>query len=162
MLRIWVNKSAQGLKDYHTQSLQRDDSYYHEGLEVAGTWSGKTASMLGLEGDIHQKDFFALCDNLNPQTGEQLTPRNKENRRIAYDFTFSAPKAVSVLYELSKDERILQAFRDSVRETMQEAESEMQTRDRKGGQDKDRLTGNMVWGEYLHFTNRPSHETDFG
>jgi energy-coupling factor transporter ATP-binding protein EcfA2 len=162
MLRIWVNKSAQGLKDYHTQSLKRDDNYYHEGLEVAGQWGGKTATMLGLEGEIHQKDFFALCDNLNPKTGEQLTPRMKANRRIAYDFVFSAPKAISVLYELSGDERILDAFRKSVRETMQEAESEMQTRARKSGKDEDRVTGNMVWGEYLHFTNRPSNETDFG
>jgi conjugative relaxase-like TrwC/TraI family protein len=119
MLRIWANKSATGLKEYHTQSLRRDDNYYHEGQEVAGQWYGKTAAMLGLAGDVQQADFFALCDNLNPQAGEQLTPRTKENRRVAYDFTFSAPKAISVLYELSGDERILAAFRNSVRETME-------------------------------------------
>ena len=38
---------------------------------------------------------------------------------------------------------------------MSEMESEMQTRVRKSGQNEDRTTGNMVWGEFVHFTSRP-------
>jgi conjugative relaxase-like TrwC/TraI family protein len=94
-------------------------------------------------------------DNLHPRTGERLSPRRKDNRRAGYDFTFSAPKSVSVLYELSGDERILTAFRDSIKETMEEIEREMKTRVRKGGRNENRLTGNMVWAEFVHFTSRP-------
>ena len=38
---------------------------------------------------------------------------------------------------------------------MDEMEVEMKTRVRKGGEDQDRVTGNMVWAEFVHFTSRP-------
>jgi hypothetical protein len=38
---------------------------------------------------------------------------------------------------------------------MQDVETEMKTRVRKSGQNEDRTTGNMVWGEFVHFTSRP-------
>jgi conjugative relaxase-like TrwC/TraI family protein len=154
MLRITPSTSAKGAKEYFTQSLTRSD-YYIDGQEVMGRWGGKGAQMLGLEGEVDAKGYFALIDNRNPDTGEQLTPRNKDNRRVGFDFTFSAPKSVSVLYELSGDERILGAFRESARETMGEIEGEMKTRVRTRGQDNDRETGNMAWAEFVHFTARP-------
>jgi len=156
MLRITPSTSARGAKEYFTQSLTRDDTgYYHEGQELTGNWGGKGATMLALSGPVSQHDFFALCDNRHPDTGAQITPRKKDNRRIGFDFTFSAPKSVSALYELSGDERILTAFRDSVGETMREIEGEMKTRVRKRGADFDRETGNMVYAEFTHFTARP-------
>jgi len=156
MLRITPSTSAKGAKEYFTQSLTRDDTgYYHEGQELAGAWGGKGSQMLGLSGSVSQEAYFALCDNRNPSTGEQMSPRDKDNRRVGFDFTFSAPKSVSVLYELSGDERILKAFRESVSETMREVEKEMKTRVRKGGDDHDRETGNMVYAEFVHFTARP-------
>ena len=60
-----------------------------------------------------------------------------------------------MLYELSGDERILDAFRKAYSETMSEAQAEMKTRVRKGGKDEDRVTGNMVGAEFMHFTARP-------
>lgn len=129
--------------------------YYSEGQEIAGLWGGRAADKLGLSGQVDQESYFALCDNLDPKTREKLTPRQKDNRRAGYDFTFSAPKSVSVLYEWSGDERILGAFRDAVKDTMTEVEAEMKTRVRKGGKDENRVTGNMVWAEFVHFTGRP-------
>lgn len=156
MLRVTPSKSANGAKEYFTQSYTRDDTgYYHEGQELTGSWGGKGAKMLGLSGPVSQREFFALCDNKHPETGARMTPRDKADRRIGFDFTFSAPKSVSVLYELSGDERILTAFRDSVGETMREIESEMKTRVRRFGADSDRETGNMTWAEFTHFTARP-------
>lgn len=154
MLRITPSTSAKGAQKYHGDNLARSD-YYIEGQEVAGRWGGKTAHQLGLDGRVDQKNYFALCDNLHPETGKQLTPRQKDNRRVGFDFTFSAPKQVSVLYELSGDERILAAFRKSVNDTMGDIEREMKTRVRKGGKDENRVTGNMVWAEFVHFTSRP-------
>ncbi len=154
MLRITPSTSAKGAKEYFTQSLTRSD-YYIDGQEVVGRWGGKAGEMLGLEGEVDAKRYFAMIDNLDPNTGEQLTPRNKDNRRVGFDFTFSAPKSVSVLYEVSGDERILEAFRESARETMSEIEGEMKTRVRRKGSDNDRETGNMAWAEFTHFTARP-------
>jgi KaiC/GvpD/RAD55 family RecA-like ATPase len=62
---------------------------------------------------------------------------------------------VSLLYALSGDEGIMDAFRSAVDETMREIESEMKTRVRRKGQDTDRVTGNMVWAEFIHTTSRP-------
>ncbi len=155
MLRIIENSHAAGAKGYYSTS-----DYYTEGKELAGVWRGKGAERLGLFGEINKEDWDALCDNLNPETGTKLTVRQKANRRIGYDLNFHVPKSVSVLYGLTGDEQILEAFKDSVGETMREMESEMKTRVRKGkdaekGNDGDRITGNMVWGEYVHTTARP-------
>src|SRR5271157_541344 len=154
MLRVTPSQNADAAKQYFGKSMVRSD-YYSEGQEIAGLWGGRAAERLGLSGQVDQENYFALCDNRNPETGESLTPRQKTNRRAGYDFTFSAPKSVSVMYELSGDERILSAFRDAVKETMDEVELEMKTRVRKNGRDENRLTGNMVWAEFVHFTSRP-------
>jgi len=154
MLRITASTSSEGAKRYFGGSLTRSD-YYIDGQEIAGQWGGEGAARLGLDGEIDQQSYFSLCDNLSPDTGEQLTPRIKDKRRVGYDFTFSVPKSVSVLYEFSGDERILDAFRQSVEETMEQLESEMKTRVRADGRDEDRVTGNMAWAEFIHFTSRP-------
>ena len=74
---------------------------------------------------------------------------------MGYDFNFHCPKSVSVAYEFTQDERILDAFKFSVNQTMREIESEIKTRVRKNGADENRTTGNMVWAEFVHFTARP-------
>ena len=99
--------------------------------------------------------FERLCDNLDPRTGEPLTVRTRTERRVGYDFTFSVPKSVSLLYAMSGDQGIMDAFRGAVAETMREIETEMKTRVRMGGMDEDRVTGNMVWAEFIHTTSRP-------
>lgn len=153
MLRIIPNVSAQGAKSYYSTS-----DYYlagGDGQELAGVWKGQGAERLGLSGMIDRADWDALCDNRNPETGKALTPRQKDNRRVGYDFNFHVPKSVSVLYALTRDDRILDAFRESVDETMRDIESEMRTRVRLNDARGDRVTGNMAWGEFIHFTSRP-------
>lgn len=150
MLRITPNTTPAGAKSYYTTA-----DYYVEGQELAGMWRGDAAKRLGLSGKVERSDWDALCDNLNPATREALTPRRRADRRVGYDFNFHVPKSVSLLYGLTQDERILDAFRVSVDETMQDMEAEMQTRVRSNGRNEDRTTGNMVWGEFIHFTARP-------
>ncbi len=43
----------------------------------------------------------------------------------------------------------------SVDDTMRLMETEMQTRVRKGGTNEDRISGNLTYGEFIHFTSRP-------
>jgi conjugative relaxase-like TrwC/TraI family protein len=151
MLRIVQNTSSAVAKSYFSTA-----DYYAEGQqELKGVWRGKGAARLGLSGTIEKKDWDALCDNRHPETGEKLTARQKSKRRIGYDINFHVPKTISILYGLTGDERILDAFRQSVNETMQDIEAETKTRVRIGGKNEDRLTGEMVWGEHIHFTSRP-------
>lgn len=150
MLRITQNTSPQGARTYYSTA-----DYYSEGQELTGHWRGDGAKRLGLSGAVEKKDWDALCDNIDPNTGNALTPRQNTGRRVGYDFNFHVPKSVSVLYGLTKDERILEAFRESVDATMQDIEAEMKTRVRLAGRNEDRTTGNMVWGEFIHTTARP-------
>ena len=150
MIRITQQNSASSAKRYYATA-----DYYSEGQEIVGSWGGKGASRLGLEGTVDKVYFERLCDNLNPMTGEPLTVRTRTERRVGYDFTFSVPKSVSLLYAMSGDKDILEAFRASVDETMREIEAEMKTRVRMHGMDGDRTTGNMVWAEFIHTTSRP-------
>jgi conjugative relaxase-like TrwC/TraI family protein len=150
MIRVTQQDSAAAAKSYYSTA-----DYYSEGQELVGSWGGKGASRLGLEGTVDRFSFERLCDNRNPTTGEPLTARTRTERRVGYDFTFSVPKSVSLLYALSSDQGIMDAFRGAVSETMREIEAEMKTRVRMGGKDEDRVTGNMVWAEFIHTTSRP-------
>lgn len=154
MLRVIQSQNATAAKSYYTQSLSKED-YYSQSQEIIGEWGGKASDILGLRGQVEKQAFDALCDNMNPSTGKRLTVRTNKERRVGYDLNFHCPKSVSAVYALTNDERILTAFRDAVRETMQDLESEMQARIRKDGQKAERVTGNMAWAEFVHFTARP-------
>jgi conjugative relaxase-like TrwC/TraI family protein len=155
MLFITPQTDSKQAKDYFTQHMDRADYYLKDGPEIAGEWHGLGAELLGLSGTVDKERYFALCDNLNPVTGEQLTPHTKGNRRILYDFTFDAPKSVSLAYELGGDDRVMDAFRDAVNDTMSEMEGAMMTRVRSNKRHEDRDTSNMVWAEFIHRTTRP-------
>ena len=151
VLRVVASRNA---KEYFAQSLSKED-YYSEGQEVRGEWQGIGAEKLGLSGPVNQAAFDALCENRKPGMDERLTQRNKDNRIVGYDFNFHCPKSVSVAYEFTKDERILEAFKAAVTQTMREIETESKTRVRQNGADENRVTGNLVWAEFVHFTARP-------
>ena len=103
-------------KGYSTRHLQHSD-YYAEGERVVGKWMGRGAEMLGLQGSVQDQDFEALRQGLDPRTGEFIRQRQGSDRvgkdgatqsqaRHLYDFTFSAPKSVSVMAILGGDTRL--------------------------------------------------------
>jgi conjugative relaxase-like TrwC/TraI family protein len=163
MLRITMNKSASGAKkyfseEYYYEGVSNQLNYYTDKNQLIGKWGGKAAEKLGLQGDIHKDDFSDLCDNINPETGKTLTGRNDTDRTVGYDFTFNASKSVSLACTFGNDKDkkdILNAFRDSVTDTMNEIETGMQARVRDKGKNENRETGNIAYGEFIHFTTRP-------
>lgn len=154
MLRVVAHQSAAAARQYYTEGLKRED-YYSEGQEVVGKWHGKAAERLGLSGDVTPDAFAALIENRHPVSGERLTARTKVDRRVGYDINFHAPKSLSVLHALTGDADILKAFRGAVTETMAELEQRAATRVRKRGAQENRVTGNLAWAEFVHFTARP-------
>ncbi|MFI4893597.1 MAG: MobF family relaxase [Phycisphaerales bacterium JB058] len=158
MLRITPCGSARATQRYYESAFEMGAYYANEaslGQELIGDWGGDAARRLRLTGVVTREAFSRLCENAHPKTGERLTSRTKTNRRVAYDFNFHAPKSLSCMLELCGDARLADAFRESVRETMLEIEREAKTRVRVGGQDTTRITGNMLWSEFVHSTARP-------
>src|SRR5947208_1417041 len=102
MLRITPSTSSEDAKRYYSRA-----DYYES--ERVGEWLGRGAAALGLHGPVDQDAFNALCDNVNPQTGEKLTARTKADRRVLFDFTWDLPKTPSLLWALTGDDRILDA-----------------------------------------------------
>jgi conjugative relaxase-like TrwC/TraI family protein len=148
------SKSADHAKAYFDDALVKAD-YYLQDQEIKGQLHGKLAERLDIAGPISRTTFYALCENKNPITGDRLTPRTKQERTTGYDINFHAPKSVSVVHVLSGDDHILNAFRDSVNETMREIEADSKARVRKNGKDEDRPTGELVWTDFIHQTARP-------
>jgi conjugative relaxase-like TrwC/TraI family protein len=155
VLFITPSKSAKHAKDYYTAHMERSDYYMKDSPEIAGQWNGLGAELLGLSGTVDKERYFALCDNINPATGEKLTPHTKGNRRVLYDFTFDAPKSVTLASEVCGDTRIVDEFRAAIKDTMSDMEASMMTRVRSNKRDEDRVTANMVWAEFIHKTTRP-------
>lgn len=170
---------SKGASRYFTEELSASD-YYARGV---GQLGGKELWRLGLEGrDVDQKVFEALEKNLHPVTGEQLTPRMNEdravldpktgkplldvdgkpirepNRRTGRDICFVVPKTVSEYIAFNPGERagaVERMIYASWRETMDELEALAQVRERKGGAQEDRTTGNLIYFSVVHRDARP-------
>jgi conjugative relaxase-like TrwC/TraI family protein len=151
-------------KGYSARYLERSD-YYAEGERVLGLWRGRGAQLLGLSGDVRTEQFEALRRGCDPRTGEFLRQRQSADRtatdgttqsrgRNLYDFTFSAPKSVSIVASLGQDDRLTEAHRRAADETLKELETCAQTRVRQDGANEDRRTGNLVLAVYQHDTSR--------
>ncbi len=150
MLRIRQQSSAECARRWYATA-----DYYSQGRGTVGSWGGKGASRLRLKGIVKRPSFGRLCENLDPRTGTPVTVRMRSKGTVGYDFIFSGPKSVSLLYGMSGDQGILAAFRAAVDESMREMEGEMKTRVRRCRQDTERTTGNMVWAEFIHTTSCP-------
>ena len=110
MFTVATQRDMGRAKDYFDEHLSMNDYYTAEELRP-GQWIGLGGEHLGLQAGaaVVREPFRALCENRDPRTGEQLTPRQNEQgkRRIFYDFVCSAPKSVSILAVTMNDERLV-------------------------------------------------------
>jgi len=162
MLTIHINKNASGLVTYFTNSLSKDD-YFFSGKFIPGRWHGRLVQDLGLPEKVSQKDFSRLAHNQHPKTGKKLTARNAAERRTSIEYTFSAPKSVSLIMALSDKETgrdILNAHRLAVKKAMVQIEADMQTQTRINGRKTYAKAGGIVYARFDHFTSRPTFDQE--
>jgi conjugative relaxase-like TrwC/TraI family protein len=133
-----------GAVEYFREHMAVGDYLTQEG-KVEMAWQGVGAERLGLAGTCQLAHFENLCAGRHPVTDEKLMVRDKgSHRRVCYFGQISPPKDVSVLHLVGGDERIAGWWQNAVAETLREIEALTATRVRRGGQESDRRTGNMV------------------
>jgi conjugative relaxase-like TrwC/TraI family protein len=143
----------------------KDDYYLSD--KSSAEWYGAGAAAIGLRGEIDPRTFRdVLLGRIGAvQVGregtrkveiENGTTREIPNHMPGWDVTFSAPKSVSIVALVQKDERLTAAHDAAVRAAMDHLQRNViATRQRTaaGGYDT-RLTGNLIAGIVRHSTSR--------
>ena len=152
MVSVTAGQSPKVAANYFREHLTRDD-YYSEGERIRGEWVGHGAERLGLRGEIGQEDFVAVIGNELERFGQQSRPRRSKN--CHYDFTFTAPKSVSILS--MRDERIRELHLGAVKKAFAHMQSLARVRDRRGDlvrSESTRATDCLAGGLFLHESSR--------
>ncbi|MBE9137035.1 relaxase domain-containing protein [Nodosilinea sp. LEGE 07088] len=146
------NLSAAQAETYYT----REDYYSAEETAHPTKWVGKGAASLGLAGIVNQQEFSQMLSGQAPDgrslKGKVVAP---EKRRAATDFTFSAPKSVSIAALVQQDARVLEAHHQAVAKALSVLEERYaQTRiSTEAGRTKV-TTGNIAAAVFTHSTSR--------
>lgn len=129
------------------------DNYYAAGDDApAGEWYGKGADALGLTGPVDQSGFEAVLEGKLPN-GVQVG--SADRHRAGVDLTFSLPKSWSLLALVGGDRRIIDAYREAVKDTLRWAEKNaVETRMEVRGRERVVSTGNLVAALFEHDTSR--------
>ncbi len=149
MLSIYTLKSAAKAGSYY----QEDNYYAKEGEPALGVWFGKGAELLDLEGNATLPDFIAKLEGkLSPTVTMEATTKN---HRPGYDLTFSAPKSVSILAIVGKDERVLKAHKIAVNAALKYLEENFAaTRVKNNGKTTIEKTNNLLIAKFEHTDSR--------
>jgi len=139
---------------YYSDHAAKDDYYAEEG-ESPGRWGG-AASELGLVGQVNPDDFKQIMSGFDPKTGAKLVQSaGADNHRPGWDFTFSAPKSVSLAYALADPEQrqqIERAQQKAVARAMQYLGQFAEVRIGKGG--KERVLAQLIHASWQHLISR--------
>ncbi|MEO0434303.1 MAG: MobF family relaxase [Cyanobacteria bacterium J06656_5] len=136
--------------DYYTQDLQPSQP------RPSSQWTGKGAATLGLTSDVTKSTFQTLLQGETPG-GQSLHARKIDltKHRAATDYTFSAPKSVSIAGLIQKDWRVLAAHDQAVETALTILENRYaQTRVRTATGRQRITTGNIVAAIFRHETSR--------
>ena len=163
----WITSTS--AEQYH---LGNKDNYYQKEGDL-GTWQGKGAEILGLDGKpINAEIFKNLLEGKDTTETNQLvnTKTNKEGERIraALDLTFSAPKSVSILYEaalangdIKLANQIKKIHENAVSKVLKEIEENYAaTRITNNGETKLEHTNNLIIAKFTHEIARPIKENE--
>lgn len=150
MLTPAVVRSASGAASYYAA-----DNYYTDGQATdASLWVGEGAAQLGLTGEVGREPFEAVLRGELPN-GSTIPAGANGKHRAGMDFTFSAPKSLSLLAYVGGDARLLAAHMASVRSTVGWIERNLaETRVAKDGAQETVRSANLVVALFQHDTSR--------
>ena len=150
-----ANVSASQAENYYEK-----DDYYTRGdpsLQSDTQWQGSGAENLDLSGPVDKQIFQQLLHGQTPD-GKSLHSKaiKADNHRAATDYTFSAPKSVSIAALIQKDKRVIAAHDQAVKTALTVLENRYaQTRVRRGPGIREKVnTNNLIAATFRHETSR--------
>ncbi|MCG9966026.1 conjugative transfer relaxase/helicase TraI [Shewanella cutis] len=132
-------------------------NYYlkEQSAEPNTQWFGKLAELEGMLGKPVEE--FQLKDVLAGSLNDQTLKTQNSNARNGFDFTFSAPKSVSLLALVGGDKRLMTAHDDAVKFALSHIEQDAaQARQTDPGTKETSFenTGNLLFAMVRHKTSR--------
>ena len=155
MLTISKPMTGADCGDYYLELAQGD--YYTNAHEEPGRWFGQGAALLELDGEVSALALKNLLEGRSVD-GRQAWVQNAGDakRQKAWDLTFSAPKAPSVLWALSPEDvrRVIeQCHQEAFAATLTYIEETAGiTRRGKGGRIKEKAA--LIFAAFPHTTSR--------
>jgi conjugative relaxase-like TrwC/TraI family protein len=153
LMLSFCNVSAGQAEHYY----QKDDYYTHdEAPQSPSYWTGKGATTLGLEGAVDREHFVDLLHGLAPD-GTFLLGRwvDLEKHRAATDYTFSAPKSVSIAALVQEDDRVQEIHAAAVATALSVLEKRYAQTRISTDKGRQRITtGNLIAAVFPHDTSR--------
>jgi conjugative relaxase-like TrwC/TraI family protein len=141
--------SANGAAEYYAA----DNFYTGENApEHQGEWGGIAAARLGLSGGVESQQFEDILSGYLPN-GAVITNNGGEHSP-GLDMTFSAPKSLSLLSILGKDERIAPAHLSAVKTTLAWVEQRLAEARISGDGPRAVPTGNLAYALFAHDVSR--------
>lgn len=150
MMTVAPVASAADAAGYYSS---KDNYYFLDDMPTQ--WLGEGARELGLEGPVDLDTFTGILHGSLPNgvtLGKEV--QGAHVHRAGHDFTFSAPKSVSMLILAGGDKRLLEAHHDAVKETLAIMEQMVSARDTKEGVTRIVTSSKMVAALFTHDTSR--------
>lgn len=153
----WAKLDAGRVTYYENTVARGREEYYAGSGEAQGRWTGEGARALGLAGELEDGALTRLASGQHPATGERIRQTAGARSEVgAYDFTFSAPKSVSLLYACGDRDvsaRVLAAHETAVQRALDVLEREaVFVRRGKGGRERERAQ--LIVAAFRHRTSR--------
>ena len=127
------------------------DDYYAQDRSPS-QWMGDGARRLGLAGEVDGQVFRDLLDGKMPD-GTRIH-NAAEGRRGGTDFTFSAPKSLSMQALIGGDARLIDAHEAAVARALDYAEGLAAYRVTEGGVTRIEASGNLLIASFRHDLSR--------
>ncbi|MBE7570391.1 MobF family relaxase [Acidithiobacillus sp. HP-2] len=151
-----VIKYVSEQKEAQTVHFSEDETsnYYAENGNVKGVWMGNGAAIQGLSCYVNNSDLEKLLHGVT-MDGHDISKRgnHQNNRRMGSDWTFSAPKAASILS--IDDSRVKAWMLESVQQAIENFYAREMSHARKGkGGVITEFSDLIVAAGFLHETAR--------
>lgn len=148
-----VTNTAQAANYYNSP-----DKYYDkDNANIGSQWGGKGAELLGLEGEVIPEDFIKMLEGrINPETHLGRVAKDGEIQHVpGWDFTFSAPKSLSILALVGEDKRLIDAHIEATQNAMKFIEANYaKTRIKKDNNTEYESVNNLIYASYVHTESR--------